>query len=82
MKGRMGKMFRFKLKFGKNVPHIIYDGIQDEKVKNPSICIESNTNQTVANIKAADNFKGISKDITPFICSGVKQAGVVLNVNH
>jgi parallel beta-helix repeat protein len=28
-KGRMGLMFRFKLKFGKNVPHIIYDGIID-----------------------------------------------------
>ena len=82
MQGRMGKMFRFKLKFGKNVPHIIYDGIQDEKVKNPSICIESNTNQTVANIKAADNFKGISKDITPFTCRGVKQSEVILNVNH
>jgi parallel beta-helix repeat protein len=41
-KGRMGKMYRFKLRFGKNVPHIQYDGIVD--VKNPAeICIRNNT---------------------------------------
>ena len=31
MKGRIGKLYRFKLKFGKNVPDIVYDGILDEK---------------------------------------------------
>jgi parallel beta-helix repeat protein len=78
MEGRMGKMFRFKLRFGKNVPHIIYDGIQDDKVTNPAICIRSNSNQSFANIKASNKFKGITKDSSPFNCEGVKQNPVVL----
>jgi parallel beta-helix repeat protein len=69
-KGRMGQMFRFKLKFGKDVPHIMYDGIVDEK--NPGkICIINNANQSVANIKAANNFKGISRETGPFACNGI-----------
>jgi parallel beta-helix repeat protein len=79
MQGRMGKMFRFKLRFGKNVPHIIYDGIRDVKVNSPAICIRNNSNQSVANIQAENNFKGISKDMTPFDCEGVKQKEVLLN---
>jgi parallel beta-helix repeat protein len=79
MQGRMGKMFRFKLRFGKNVPHIIYDGITDDK-KKPIICVRNNTNQSIANIKAADKFKGISKDITPFDCEGTKQQEVTLTM--
>jgi parallel beta-helix repeat protein len=70
-KGRMGKMFRFKLKFGKDVPHIIYDGIEDEN-NPPTICIVNNTNQSIANIKAADKFKGITRDEKPFSCMGVE----------
>lgn len=68
-KGRMGKMFRFKLRFGKDVPHILYDGIVDEQ--NPGkICIVNNSNQSVANLKAANGFKGISRDAAPFNCNG------------
>lgn len=79
-KGRMGKMFRFKLRFGKNVPHILYDGIVDED--NPGrICIQNNTNQTVANIKAAGQFKDISLDATPFACKGINIAPVILKLN-
>lgn len=79
-KGRMGKMFRFKLRFGKDVPHILYDGIVDED--NPGrICIEKNTNQTVANIKAAGQFKDISRDATPFACKGFNIAPVILKLN-
>jgi parallel beta-helix repeat protein len=70
-KGRMGKMFRFKLKFGKNVPHIIFDGIVDEN-NPPAICIINNTNQSVANIKAGQNFKEITRDEKPFNCTGVE----------
>lgn len=43
MKGRMGKLYRFKLKFGKNVPHIVYDGITDAK-QPAQICIRDNKN--------------------------------------
>ena len=70
MKGRMGLMFRLKVRFGKNVPHIIYDGIVDDKVKNPAICIRNNENQSIANIRAANKFKGISRDMSGFDCEG------------
>ncbi|HSK11851.1 MAG TPA: parallel beta-helix domain-containing protein, partial [Phnomibacter sp.] len=68
-KGRMGKMFAFKLRFGKNVPHILYDGIEDER-RPVSLCIQNNDEQTVANIKAANKFKDISRDPAPFNCRG------------
>lgn len=67
MKGRMGKMYHFKLKFGKNVPHIIYDGIVDAK-KTSQICIRNNQNQSFANIDAENNFKNISRDVSKHDC--------------
>jgi parallel beta-helix repeat protein len=76
-KGRLGKMYRFKLRFGKDVPHIIYDGIADEQHP-ASLCIQENTGQSVANIKAADNFKGISRDAKPFDCKGLTLEAVQL----
>jgi parallel beta-helix repeat protein len=67
-KGRMGKMFKFKLRFGKDVPHILYDGIVDEK--NPgTICIRNNINQSIANFKAGNKFKGITRDEKPYDCA-------------
>ena len=78
MKGRMGLMFRLKVRFGKNVPHIIYDGITDDKVKGLAICIRNNENQSVANIKAANKFKGISRDMSVYNCDGVRQEEVKL----
>ena len=78
MKGRMGLMFRLKVRFGKDVPHIIYDGITDDAVKNPAICIRDNENQTMANIKAANKFKGISRDLSAYVCEGIKQEEVRL----
>ena len=80
MKGRMGLMFRLKVRFGKNVPHIIYDGIVDDKVKSPAICIRNNENQSMANIKAANKFKGMSRDMSAYDCEGVKQDEVRLVV--
>lgn len=68
MKGRMGKMYRFKLRFGRNVPHIVYDGIED-KNNPPQICIRNNKNVSFANIQAANNFKNISRDLTKYDCS-------------
>ncbi len=76
MKGRMGLMFRLKVRFGKNVPHIIYDGIVDDKIKSTAICIRNNENQSMANIKAANKFKGITRDMTAYDCDRVKQEEV------
>lgn len=77
MKGRMGKLFRFKLKFGKDVPHIVFDGILDEKMvvsngEYPAvsrICIANNKGASFANIDAANNFKQISRDIALVECT-------------
>lgn len=67
-KGRMGKMYRFKLRFGKNVPHIQYDGIVD--AKNPAeICIRNNSNQSFANLDAENGFKQISRDASKHDCT-------------
>jgi parallel beta-helix repeat protein len=67
--GRMGMMFMFKLRFGKNVPHILYDGIVDPKNLDATgnvldakrICIKNNKGQTFANLDAANDFKNISR---------------------
>ncbi len=68
-KGRMGKMYRFKLRFGKDVPHIIYDGIVDEKRPDRNICIRNNTNATFANIDADNGFNDIARDLSPYDCT-------------
>jgi hypothetical protein len=48
--------------------------------KNPgTICIRNNTNQSIANIKAGDKFKGITRDEKPFECAMVPQVPVQLN---
>jgi parallel beta-helix repeat protein len=75
--GRFGKIYWFKLKFGKNVPHIVYDGIIDPKTKDAQgnikpenrICIRNNKNQSFANMDAANGFKNVSRDIKPYECS-------------
>lgn len=79
-KGRMGQMFRFKLKFGKNVPHILYDGIIDPKTKDENgnvkstykICIKNNKNESFANLDAENDFKNISKEVKNFQCEHEK----------
>jgi len=77
-KGRMGKLYRFKLRFGKKVPHIIYDGIVD--AKNPvQLCIRNNQNQTFANIDAANNFKHVNRDATVYDCSLQPLPAAVVN---
>jgi parallel beta-helix repeat protein len=84
-KGRLGQLFRYKLRFGKKVPHIIYDGIIDAKtlengqIKSESrICIQNNQNATFVNIDAANNFKNVSRDAQTYDCSHspLKQAAV------
>lgn len=76
-KGRMGLMFRLKLKFGKDVPHIIYDGIIDPQtldaqgnmLSDKRICIKNNKNQSFVNLDAEHGFKGLSKDISKYDCT-------------
>lgn len=73
-KSKMG--FLFWLKFGKKVPEILYDGIQNPDWLDKNgvllpeyrICIRDNKNGTFANLKADKNFKGISRDVEPFSC--------------
>lgn len=77
-KGRMGKMYRFKLRFGKDVPHILYDGIVDKNMKNRNICIRNNTNATFVNIDAENGFKNKSRDMTPHECEQQPISPVVL----
>lgn len=81
MRGRFAQIYYFKLKFGRNVPNIIYDGIVDKKnlddkgnVKDDyRICIRGNKNETFANIDAWNDFKNISRDVTVYNCSGDKK---------
>lgn len=76
-KGRMGKMYQFKLKFGKDVPHIIYDGILPEEGQNAQglptdeyrLCIRNNENASFANIDAAGDFENINRDMSAYDCS-------------
>ena len=76
-RGRMGKMYRFKLKFGKNVPHIQYDGIIDpanldangKVLADKRICIRNNKNATFINLDAEHDFKNKSTDANLFDCT-------------
>lgn len=69
-KGRIGKMYRFKLKFGKDVPHIMYDGIVDEKNQDKAICLYNNHEETFANIDAGNGFKNKNRNVKPYQCKG------------
>lgn len=79
-KGRLGKMYKFKLRFGKDVPHILYDGIEDPAQRNRNICLKDNTNATFANIDAGNNFKNKSRDMSPYACEQSAIAPVSLSV--
>ncbi|GAA0541068.1 parallel beta-helix domain-containing protein [Chitinophaga japonensis] len=76
-KGRMGMMFRFKLRFGKNVPHIIYDGILNQEWTDGNgrykpeyrICISDNNNASFANLDAGNKFKNVSRNMDLYDCS-------------
>lgn len=67
-KGRFGQIYRFKLRFGKNVPHILWDGIVDNKNPNPVICIKNNKNESFANMDVENDFKNISRDASKYEC--------------
>ena len=67
-KGRFGQIYKYKLRFGKNVPHILWDGIADAKNPNPVICIKNNKNESFANMDVENNFKNVSRDVNPYVC--------------
>lgn len=76
MKGRFGKLYRFKLRFGRDLPDIVYDGVADGGLA-PShqgypperrICIRDNGAARIADIDAANGFKKPSFDPEPFDC--------------
>ncbi|TAE41697.1 MAG: hypothetical protein EAZ70_00160 [Runella slithyformis] len=75
-KGRTGLLFKYKLRVGKNVPDIIYDGIIDDKTRNEKgevkpdakICLRNNQNATFMNLDAANNFKNRSRDVSKMDC--------------
>jgi hypothetical protein len=77
-KGRMGKMYRFKLRFGKDVPHIQYDGIEDPANKNRNICLKNNQNATFVNLDAGNKFKNISRDMRAYNCEQTPIPAVTL----
>lgn len=78
-KGRMGKMFRFKLRFGKDVPHIIYDGIEEKADAPTTICIRNNINASFVDIDADNKFRKRSRDLSPFDCEQQPLPPVVLS---
>jgi hypothetical protein len=88
-KGRLGLMFRFKLKFGKDVPDIVYDGIVDEDKLGENqrlmpafqICINNNKNATFANLDAENNFENLSRDVSMHNCALNNLNKVILGSN-
>ena len=80
-KGRLGKMYKYKLRFGKNVPHILYDGIEDSSMKDRKICIKNNQNASFVNIDAGNKFRNKSRDMAPYECEQPPIAPVVLSMN-
>ena len=67
-KGRFGQIYKYKLRFGKKVPHILWDGIADAKNPNPVICIKNNKNESFANMDVEHDFKNVSRDASLYLC--------------
>lgn len=77
MEGRFAQIYHFKLKFGRNVPHIVYDGVLNPKLVDKdgnlkaenAICVLNNKNESFANIDAEHDFKNISRDVSKYNCT-------------
>lgn len=76
MDSRFGKMYRFVLRFGRQVPAVVYDGILNPAKIGPdgkyplhySICVRDNVNQSTAFLDAGNNFKGLMQGKDLFDC--------------
>ncbi len=65
-KNDIGKLLAMKSMF--SPPDILYDGIPDPQRSKRSICINEAQKIVFINLDAANNFKGLSKDVSPFGC--------------
>jgi parallel beta-helix repeat protein len=73
---RFGKLYRFKLRFGRHLPFVVYDGILNpakigtdgQYYPEDRICVRNNTNQKSAFLDADHNFKGLSIGADLFNC--------------
>ena len=66
MQSDIGKLLLMKSFM--NPPDILYDGIENPKKKERNICIGENGKFSFINLDAANDFKSLSKDPTPFSC--------------
>lgn len=81
-KGRLGLLFKYKLRFGKKVPDIIFDGITDEtQPNNQPICVQNNQNATFVNLDAGHNFKKVSRDTSRYNCTLDPLKKAILSLN-
>lgn len=81
-KGRLGLLFKYKLRFGRKVPDIIFDGITDDtRPNNQPICVQNNQNATFVNLDAGHNFKKVSRGTSPYNCTLDPLKKAVLSLN-
>jgi parallel beta-helix repeat protein len=71
LKNDIGKLLLMKSAF--NPPDILYDGIADPERPQRNICIGDNGKITFINLDAANDFKGLSKDVTEFGCTEITE---------
>ena len=73
---RFGKLYRFKLRFGRKLPFVVYDGIlnpakltkEGQYYPEYRICVRNNTNQHSAMLDAAHDFKNVQLGEEYFNC--------------
>ena len=76
LEGRFAQIYRFKLRFGRNVPHVVYDGVLDSTrcgsdgkyLPQHRICVHHNVNQSVANMDAEHDFKNVRRNPAELDC--------------
>ncbi|RMG70191.1 MAG: hypothetical protein D6722_09015 [Bacteroidetes bacterium] len=88
LKNKLGVLLLAK--FGKKVPHILYDGILDpERIgadgqlpESDRICIRNNGAATFANLDAEHDFKNISRDLAPYDCTRTSLKAPSISFSH
>jgi parallel beta-helix repeat protein len=76
LEGRFAQIYRFKLRFGRDVPHVVYDGVLDQTrcgadgnyLPQHKICVHHNVNQSVANMDAEHDFKNVQRNPAALDC--------------
>ncbi|MFN3841297.1 MAG: parallel beta-helix domain-containing protein [Cyclobacteriaceae bacterium] len=67
----IGKLLALKSWF--SPPDILYDGIADPNRDERNICIDEAGKITFINLDAANDFKGLSKEVKEFACKGIEK---------